>query len=242
MRKPLLTHWVILATSFILLCRLPVSAGQVSVLASPPESASTEYLGDHPELILPTSQAWGELGWNLAAHASGIAGLPLQIGERTYAKGLGHHANGSVQVLLDGEYAGFDAEVGQQPCGGGGSVVFRVLVDGEPRFDSGILRATDAPKPVHVDLAGAEELRLEANDAGDGIACDMANWVNARLTRAKVPVRHAPQTSVDIAPFARVVTWDPNRSDGARASRIEEFRAEDLFLESNMPLSPDGTY
>ena len=47
---------------------------------------------------------------------------------------------------------------------------------------------------------------------------------------------------MDIAPFARVVTWDPNRLDGARASRIEEFRAEDLFLESDLPASPDGAY
>ncbi len=47
---------------------------------------------------------------------------------------------------------------------------------------------------------------------------------------------------MDIAPFARVVTWDPKRTDGARASRIEEFRAEDLFLEADVPLQPDGTY
>ena len=146
MRKPLLTHWVIIVTSFIHLCRLPVSAGQGSVPANPPESASTEYLGDHPELILSTSQAWGEQGWNVAAHAPGIAGAPLQIGERTYTKGLGHHANGAVQVLLDGEYACFNAEVGLQPCGGGGSVIFRVWVDGEPRFDSGIMRVTNARK------------------------------------------------------------------------------------------------
>ncbi len=46
---------------------------------------------------------------------------------------------------------------------------------------------------------------------------------------------------MDIARFARVVTWDPNRTDGARASRIEEFRAEDLFLESDVPVSRDGT-
>jgi hypothetical protein len=45
-----------------------------------------------------------------------------------------------------------------------------------------------------------------------------------------------------MACFARVVTWDPNRTDGARASRIEEFRAEDVFLESNLSASPDGTY
>ncbi len=87
-------------------------------------------------------------------------------------------------MLLDGQYAGFDAEVGVQPCGANGSVIFRVFVDGERRFDSGVVWSTNAPKTVHVDLAGADELRLEANDAGDGISCDMANWLNARLTRA----------------------------------------------------------
>jgi hypothetical protein len=218
------------------------AGGQVSTPAVPAETATVEYLGDHPDLMLTTSQAWGELGWNVAAHQSGQAGLPLQISDRTYAKGLGHHANGSIEVLLEGQYASFDAEVGLQPCGGGGSVIFRVLVDGGQRFDSGILRATDMPKPIHIDLTGAQELRLEANDAGDGITCDMANWANARLTPAGAAARHDPEPPVDIAQFARVVTWDHNRADGARASRIEEFRAEDLFLESNVPRQPDGTY
>ena len=218
------------------------AGGQVSTPAVRAETATVEYLGDHPDLILSASQAWGELGWNVAAHQSGQAGLPLQIGERSYAKGLGHHANGSIEVLLEGQYASFDAEVGLQPCGGGGSVIFRVLVDGGQRFDSGILRATDTPKLMHVDLAGAQELRLEANDAGDGMTCDMANWANARLTPAGAAARHDPEPPVDIAQFARVVTWEPNRTDGARASRIEEFRAEDLFLESNVPRQPDGTY
>ena len=39
-----------------------------------------------------------------------------------------------------------------------------------------------------------------------------------------------PASTLDIARFARIVTWDPDRTDGARAGRIEEFRAEDLFL------------
>ena len=208
---------------------------------SPPEAAAASCLGDHPELILLSSQGWGELGWNVAAHEAGKDGTPLQIGEKTYTKGLGHHANGAIEVPLEGQYASFDAEVGLQPCGAGGSVIFRVVVDGAVRFDSGILWATNAPKPVHVDLAGAQELRLEANDAGDGIACDMANWANARLTPSAIAARREARPSVDMARFARVVTWDPNRTDGARANRIEEFRAEDLFLEANLPAQADGT-
>ena len=184
MRMLLSAPSIMLTAGLFSWCCYVGAAGQASALAGPPETNAVEYLGDHPELILSANQAWGELGWNVAAHQSGLAGLPLQIGERTYTKGLGHHANGSIEVLLEGQYAGFDAEVGLQPCGGGGSVIFRVFVDGEQRFDSGILRATNAPKPVHVDLTGAQELRLEANDAGDGITCDMANWANARLTPA----------------------------------------------------------
>jgi hypothetical protein len=85
-------------------------------------------------------------------------------------------------------------------------------------------------------------LRLEATDAGDGITCDMADWLDARLTQAAAAVRSTPEQAVDMARFARVVTWDSNRADGARASRIEEFREEDVFLESNLTVSPDGTY
>jgi hypothetical protein len=242
MRRLLMIHWMLLAAGFISPGCFPASAGQAAAPAGLPESAATEYLGDYPELILVTRQDFGELGWNVAAHASDKAGLPLQIGEKTYAKGLGHHANGLIQVPLDGQYAGFDAEVGIQPCGGGGSVIFRVFVDGKLRFDSGIMRGTSAAKAVHVDLAGAEELRLEVNDAGDGISCDVADWAEARLTRANVAGRPEPEPPMDIARFGRVVTWDPNRNDGARASRIEEFRAEDVYLETNVPLNPDGSY
>ena len=242
MHKPLLKHLILFSLGLSSLCCRTCVVGQASAAASPPDASSPQYLGDRPELILSSSQAWGELGLNVAAHASDKSGLPLQIGENIYPKGLGHHANGSIEVLLKGEYAGFDAELGIQPCGAGGSVIFRVIVDGERRFDSGILWATNAPKAVHVNLAGAQELCLEAGDAGDGISCDMANWANARLTPTGITARHEVRPTVDIAPFARVVTWDPNRADGARATRLEEFRAEDLFLETNVPAQPDGTY
>ena len=80
----------------------------------------------------------------------------MQIGEKTYSKGLGHHANGSIEVPLEGQYASFDAEVGLQPCGAGGSVIFRVLVDDQVRFDSGIVWATNAPKPVQGHVTAPE--------------------------------------------------------------------------------------
>jgi len=205
---------------------------------SPTAVGESDYLSDQPELILASNQSWGELGWDSAAHAGDKPGEPLRIGEHSFAKGLGHHANGVITVLLDGNFSAFDAEIGLHPCGAGGSVTFRVVVDGEPRFQSRILRSGDAPVPVHVPVADAMELRLETTDAGDGISCDMANWANARLTHSAKPVAIAEDQQVDMGRFGRVVTWDPNRSDGARADRIQEFRAEDLFLDRD--LAPDA--
>ncbi len=200
------------------------------------------FIGDHPELVVGSSQSWGELGWNVAAHDASKTGEPLRIGEHKYDKGLGHHANGAITILLDDGMTEFKAEVGLQPCAAVGSVVFRVIVDGEARYESKILHSGDAPVAVQVPIEGASELRLEAADAGDGISCDMANWVNARLTRGPHKAAAVAPSSVDIGKFARVVTWDPSRNDGARADRIQEFHAEDLFLERDLTADSNGRF
>jgi len=204
--------------------------------------APVEYLAEAPELILQSTQDWGTLGLNTAAHAGDRAGDPIRIGAQSFSRGLGHHANGSIVVLLDGEFSDFDAFVGLQPCGAGGSVIFRAWVDGVKRFDSGVVKAEEAAKTLHLDLAGAQELRLETADAGDGISCDMANWAEARLTRAKTGKKSVANAAaaVDVAPFARTVSWDPHRSDGCRADRIQEFRTEDVYLETDLSRNRDG--
>jgi len=200
------------------------------------QAAETEYPSDRPELIQSSTQGWGTLGLNVAADGS-----PLRIGERRFDKGLGTHADGVIVLIADGQYESFDAQVGLHPCPGG-RVIFRVILDGQQAFDSGEMLSGDAPKPVHVSLAGVQEIWLEARAGGDGIGCDMANWAEARLTRAPNATRRHPAERVDMAPFARVATWDPQRMDGSRASRIEEFRADDLFTETELLPNPDDNY
>jgi hypothetical protein len=199
-------------------------------------AADMEYLSDRPELIQSSTQGWGTLGFDVAADGS-----PLRIGEKHFRKGLGTHANGLMVVMADGQYESFDAEVGLNPCAGG-RVIFRVMVDGRQAFDSGVMLSGDAPKSVHVFLAGVQEIWLESKAAGDDISCDMANWAEARLTRAANAAKIRPAERVDVARFARVVTWDPQRMDGARAKRTEEFRADDLFTETELLPNQDGNY
>ena len=62
-------------------------------------------------------------------------------------------------------------------------MTFRITVDGKTVFEAGPMSDSDPAKEVEVPLAGARELRLIANDSGDGIGCDMANWVEASLER-----------------------------------------------------------
>lgn len=205
---------------------------------------ATEYLSDLLHRFVVFQQGWGELGIDTCAHAPGQTPLPLRIGEKTYAKGLGHHAPGEIVVDLNGEYALFEVEVGVQwQQGTTGSVVFQVYVDGKKRFDSGVRRETDPPLPVRIRVEGAGELRLVVTDAGDGITCDCANWAEARLVRSTRPASVSGETmKVDIAPFAQVITSDPQRTEGCRAGRTEEYLADDIFLETPLPPDADGAY
>lgn len=135
--------------------------------------------------MLKSQQQWGVFGHDTAAAATtGQLGQPLKVGEQTFARGLGHHAPGEVNVALDGQFAEFAAQVGVQWQGGQrGSVIFRVEVDGKQVFESPRMSDSDAPVEVRVPVLGARSLRLVALDAGDGISCDMANWLEARLLR-----------------------------------------------------------
>lgn len=183
------------------------------------------------QVLSRAHQDWGEIGVNVAAHASGKQGRPLQIGSKHYNNGIGTHANSQLAVDLWGEYAVFDAEVGVQdhPDHNKGSVVFQVFVDGEKRFDSGVMRQADPVRYVHIDLAGAQEMDLVARDAGDGIQNDLANWTNATLTRAGITVPRQRRERLDIAPFARVMTWDPAQT-GSHPGRVEELAVDQIFL------------
>ncbi|MBP7935974.1 MAG: NPCBM/NEW2 domain-containing protein [Phycisphaerae bacterium] len=231
-----------LSTIYCAVLSLGLAAQAANETSAGGKSPTTEYLSELPGRFLLTLQAWGELGINTCAHAPGQAGEPMKIGQKTYVKGLGHHASGEMVIDLSGEYERFEAEVGVQPLPGAGSVVFQVLADDKQLFDSGIMRSGGEAKLVSVPVGGAHELQLIVTDAGDGISCDCANWGEARLIRAAHPTAVTPRPLLDVAPFARVVTCDPKRTDGSRANRIQEYHAEDIYLES--PLKPDaqGSY
>ena len=110
-----------------------------------------------------------------------VDGNPLRIGSRSFAHGLGTHANGAIRLDLGGRgsrfraFAGVDAEVGE----GQGSVLFTIAADGRVVWESGVMRHGDAAKAVDLDVTGVQQLLLIAGDAGDGIDFDHADWAEA---------------------------------------------------------------
>jgi alpha-galactosidase len=123
-----------------------------------------------------------EQGWGTPHAGQSVEGNPLTLGGRVYEHGVGTHASSEILIDLKGNAERFHAVVGiDDEEKGSGSAVFVILVDGKEAERIGVLRGGDAPQAVSVVLAGAKQLALLVEDAGDGIECDHADWADAEL-------------------------------------------------------------
>ncbi|HEX9016922.1 MAG TPA: NPCBM/NEW2 domain-containing protein [Chloroflexota bacterium] len=111
---------------------------------------------------------------------------PISISGTSYGKGIGTFPLSEITYRLDGRYGLFESMVGLDDAvpQGKGSVVFKVFLDDDLAFDSGIVRSGDQPLPIEVPLGDAGRLRLVVEDAGDGSSLDYAVWAEARLSPA----------------------------------------------------------
>lgn len=104
--------------------------------------------------------------------------------EVSYERGIGAHSTSTIVYdLSDKNYDYFTSYVGvdRQMYGTVGSVSFEVWVDGEKKFDSGLMNSRDSQKYVEVDINGAKELKLVVTDGGNGNGSDHATWGDAKL-------------------------------------------------------------
>jgi len=118
-----------------------------------------------------------------------VLGGPLRSGGKAYLRGVGMHAPSRLVFRLDGEprvlrgRVGIDDSARINGPAARGSVVFRVWLDGKRAWESALLRGGDEPALLPaLDLAGARELALEVDPAGD-FAGDRANWLGVVLVR-----------------------------------------------------------
>ncbi len=113
-----------------------------------------------------------------------VSGGMLRAGGNLYLKGLGMHSAARLTYRLTDPYRRFQALLAiDDGTSGGGSVRYRVFVDGELEYTSPTVRGGRAPVPASVDLAGAERLDLVVDFADRADVQDRANWLGARLVR-----------------------------------------------------------
>ena len=94
-------------------------------------------------------------------------GKTLTLAAVTYTKGLGVHAASEIDVPLGCQYKRFLADVGVDDEVIGGSIVFRVLADGQEIYDSGPMTGDTTTKKVDVDVTGKNTLKLVVDEPDD---------------------------------------------------------------------------
>jgi alpha-galactosidase len=117
---------------------------------------------------------------------NGRNGRAMNLAGTEYRRGLYCHADSKVVVQLPGPAKEFSALVGvdsnENTRSGNGSVRFIVQVEGKEQFRSEIQRENSPPVKVNIPLKGATQLTLLVDNSGDGIACDQADWADAKVT------------------------------------------------------------
>jgi len=121
-------------------------------------------------------------GWGILQRNESVWERPLTIAGKRYLRGLGTHAPSRLVFVLDGKYRRFQSWAGADGATTP-TITFEVLVDGRKRWETGVMRRDEPARWVDIDVAGAKTLELIVGDGGNGIACDHADWADARLLR-----------------------------------------------------------
>jgi alpha-galactosidase len=144
--------------------------------------------------------------WSTPKPDRSVQGHPLVIGGQAFDHGLGVHSHFSWWLDLSGKgqrftaSVGIDDEVRSDPYSAGARVEFKVFGDGKVLFDSGIMKAGDAPKPVDVNLAGVQTLMLQLASTTGSINYSHGDWADAKISymgRRPVPI-DAPKEPAEI--------------------------------------------
>ena len=134
-------------------------------------------------------------GWGTANANKTVDGAPLRIGGKSFASGVGVHAQSHIRIALDGKASSFHSWVGvddEIPPSKSGTVIFRVRVDGAAVWESGLMKNGEAAKEVTLPLTGARTLALDVDDGGDGIHNDHADWADASIVGDAAAIKTVP--------------------------------------------------
>jgi len=142
--------------------------GEIGAQLFAPQEVNIELPENAEWLGVPSNyrQDWGDLQIDKS-----VTGKPLTIAKKRYKKGIGTHANGTLNYNLGGKYQRLTAIIGldeDEFCSNGAQV--KILGDGNLLADTRKL-AHGQEYPVDISLSGVDKLVFEVDGLGD-IGCD----------------------------------------------------------------------
>ena len=115
----------------------------------------------------------------------------LSIGGVQFGRGIGTHATSEIVYAgLDGLYDRFTCSIGvdDKQNGPNGSVKFSLYTDNNTLvYQSGILTPYDPAVEIDVSIAGADTLKLVADETTNTLLGDFADWADPQLHYASSP-------------------------------------------------------
>ncbi|MFL6075141.1 MAG: NPCBM/NEW2 domain-containing protein [Mycobacteriales bacterium] len=154
----------------------------LSFLVAAPPPAGASNVSDLT--WLSASNAWGPVEKDTSnGEASAGDGHTITINGVTYAKGLGTNAPSEIDYFLGGSCSTVSADVGidDEKDGSVANATFQIWADGTKVADSGAMTAADPARHLSAPVAGAQLLRLVADDNGDANS-DHTDWAGPQLT------------------------------------------------------------
>lgn len=133
--------------------------------------------------------------------ASGNSNIKLLLNGETkeFTKGIGTHANSEIVYNLEDKkyeyfetYVGVDRNIAAQ---NNSSVIFKIYADGIEVYNSGLMKYNTEAKFVRIPVNGVKELKLVADNAGNGNTSDHADFADAKfLITNSIPELTIPES------------------------------------------------
>ena len=136
---------------------------------------------------------------------------PITLGGQTYVHGIGTLSINELIVDLKGQATKFVSMIGLDDAAakGQGSINVEIWVDNAKKFDSGFMKAGDAPKFVSIDLTNAKFMELFIDDGNDVSTGDYADWGGA-LIYLKPGATEKPESwTFPTTPAPPIASGDP---------------------------------
>ncbi len=133
------------------------------------------------------TNGWGNIGKDVSIDGNKLTLKNEDGSNTTYDKGLGVHAVSTIIYDLSDYkfYDTFEAYVGvDQEMTANASVDFKVYLDDELAFDSGLMTIPTPKKHVKLDIRDKQELKLVVGDGGNGIGSDHGDWADAKIVKS----------------------------------------------------------